>query len=132
MGCRCGVTATVSAVFVMSAPRKRGLRAVVRRGGVMNFQPGPETICWNGLRQSDATLLTKRLLKPAPQKHSAADPGVVPSAVPGPLSRGLMSPRMLATKFSSKRFSVSEPSSIAIPAPVSWDPPKTTFPLTRP
>ena len=73
----------------MSAPRKRGSRAVYGAGGTMNFQPGPETICWNGLRQSEATLLTKRLLNPAAQKHSAAEPGVVPFAVPGPLSRGI-------------------------------------------
>ena len=100
--------------------------------GTMNFQPGPDTICCTGLRQLEATLLMKRLLKPAAQKHSAADPGVVPSAVLGPLSRGLMLPRMLATKFSSNRFSVSVPSSIAMPAPVSCGPPNTTFCLTSP
>ena len=98
----------------------------------MNFQPGPETICCTGLRQLDATLFTNRLLKPLAQKHSAADPGVVPSSVLGPLWRGLMLPRMLATKFSSKRFSVSVPSSIAMPAPVSCGPPNTTFCRTSP
>ena len=58
--------------------------------GTMNFQPGPVATCCVGLRQSEATLLMKRLLKPLLQKHSAADPGVDPSSVLGPLFLALI------------------------------------------
>ena len=62
----------------------------------------------------------KRLLNPAAQKHSAANTAAVPSAVPGKLSRGVdIRLLMLATKFSSNKFSVSVPSSTAMPAPLN-------------